>query len=138
MTIPEYRAHFSFWALLSAPLIAGNDVRSMSPEIKEILTNLEVIAVNQDKLGREGRRIRKDGGPEVWAKPLGDGSRAVILFNRGATEADVGVSWEEIAYPNHLSVKVRDLWSHKDVGSFTGKYSAKVPSHSVVMLKITP
>ena len=138
MTIPEYRAHFSFWALLSAPLIAGNDVRSMSPEIKEILTNSEVIAVNQDKLGREGRRIRKDGDLEVWAKPLGDGSRALILFNRGATEADAGVSWEEIAYPNHLSVKVRDLWSHKDVGSFTGKYSAKVPSHSVVMLKITP
>jgi alpha-galactosidase len=138
MTIPEYRAHFSLWALLSAPLIAGNDVRSMSPEIKEILTNSEAIAVNQDKLGREGRRIRKDGDLEVWAKPLSDGSRAVILFNRGATEADVGVSWEEIAYPNHLSVKVRDLWSHKDVGSFTGKYSAKVPSHSVVMLKITP
>ena len=138
MTIPEYRAHFSFWALLSAPLIAGNDVRSMSPEIKEILTNSEAIAVNQDKLGREGRRIRKDGDLEVWAKPLSDGSRAVILFNRGATEADAGVSWEEIAYPNHLSVKVRDLWSHKDVGSFTGKYSAKVPSHSVVMLKITP
>jgi alpha-galactosidase len=138
MTIPEYRAHFSLWALLSAPLIAGNDVRSMSPEIKEILTNSEAIAVNQDKLGREGRRIRKDGDLEVWAKPLSDGSRAVILFNRGATEADVGVSWEEIAYPNHLSVKVRDLWSHKYVGSFTGKYSAKVPSHSVVMLKITP
>ena len=138
MTIPEYRAHFSLWALLSAPLIAGNDVRSMSPEIKEILTNSEAIAVNQDKLGREGRRIRKDRDLEVWAKPLSDGSRAVILFNRGATEADVGVSWEEIAYPNHLSVKVRDLWSHKDVGSFTGKYSAKVPSHSVVMLKITP
>jgi alpha-galactosidase len=138
MTIPEYRAHFSLWALLSAPLIAGNDVRSMSPEIKEILTNSEAIAVNQDKLGREGCRIRKDGDLEVWAKPLSDGSRAVILFNRGATEADVGVSWEEIAYPNHLSVKVRDLWSHKYVGSFTGKYSAKVPSHSVVMLKITP
>jgi alpha-galactosidase len=138
MTIPEYRAHFSFWALLSAPLIAGNDVRSMSPEIKEILTNSEVIAVNQDRLGREGRRIHKDGDLEVWAKPLSDGSRAVILFNRGVTEADVGVSWEEIAFPNHLSARVRDLWIHKDHGSFTGKYSAKVPSHSVVMLKITP
>lgn len=138
MTIPEYRAHFSFWALLSAPLIAGNDVRSMSPEIKEILTNPEVIAVNQDRLGREGRRIRKDGDLEVWAKPLSDGSRAVILFNRGAGDVDVSVSWEEIAYPNHLSAKVRNLWSHKDLGPFTGKYSAKVASHSVVMLKIAP
>jgi alpha-galactosidase len=71
-------------------------------------------------------------------KPLSDGTRAVVLFNRGASEADVSVFWEEIAYPNHLSAKVRDLWSHKDLGAVTGKYSAKVPSHSVVMLKITP
>ncbi|MGC2764742.1 MAG: glycoside hydrolase family 27 protein [Candidatus Acidiferrum sp.] len=138
MTLPEYRAHFSFWALLAAPLIAGNDVRSMTPEIKEILTNAEVIAVNQDRLGREGHRIAKNGDLEVWSKALNDGSRAVILFNRGASETDVSVSWEQIGYPNHLPVKVRDLWTHKDLGSFTGTYSAKVPSHSVAMLKITP
>lgn len=138
MTIPEYRAHFSFWALLAAPLMAGNDVRSMSPEIKEILTNSEVIAVDQDKLGSEGRLIRKDGDQEVWARVLSDGSRAVILFNRGPEEADVSVSWEEIAYPNYLPAKVRDLWAHKDLGSSAGKYTAKVASHSVVMLRITP
>jgi alpha-galactosidase len=138
MTIPEYRAHFSFWALLAAPLIAGNDVRSMSPEIKEILTNAEVIAVNQDKLGQQGRRIWKDGDLEVWSKPLGDGSRAVMLFNRGTSESEVRVSWEQIGYPNHLPAKVRDLWTHKDVGSVTGSYSAKVPSHSVVMVKVAP
>ena len=78
MSTAEYRAHFSFWALLDAPLIAGNDVRSMTPEIKEILTNAEVIAVNQDKLGQEGRRVRKDGDAEVWSKAMADGSRAVI------------------------------------------------------------
>jgi alpha-galactosidase len=138
MTLPEYRAHFSFWALLAAPLIAGNDVRSMTQEIKEILTNAEVIAVNQDRLGREGHRIAKNGDLEVWSKALNDGSRAVILFNRGASETDVSVSWEQIGYPNHLPVKVRDLWTHKDLGSFTGTYSARVPSHSVAMLKITP
>lgn len=138
MTTDEYRAHFSFWALLAAPLIAGNDVRSMSPEIKEILTNSEVIAVNQDKLGRQGRRVRKDRDLEVWAKTLADGSRAVILFNRGSTEAPVSVAWEEIGYPTHLSSKVRDLWGHKDVGTFGGTYSANVPSHAVVMVKITP
>jgi alpha-galactosidase len=138
MTIPEYRAHFSFWALLAAPLIAGNDVRSMSPEIKEILTNAEVIAVNQDKLGQQGRRIWKDGDLEVWSKPLADGSRAVILFNRGTSESEVRVSWEQIGYPNHLPAKVRDLWTHKDAGSVTGSYSANVPSHSVVMIKVTP
>jgi alpha-galactosidase len=138
MTTTEYRAHFSLWALLAAPLISGNDVRSMTPEIKEILTNAEVIAVNQDKLGREGRRIRKNGDLEVWGKPLSDGSRAVILFNRGTSESDVSVSWEEIAYPGHLSAKVRDLWAHKDLGSFTGSFKANVGPHSVVMVKIAP
>ena len=138
MTIPEYRAHFSFWALFAAPLIAGNDVRSMSPDIKEILTNSEVIAVNQDTLGREGRRIAKNGDLEVWVKPLSGGNRAVILFNRGTSESEISVSWDQIGYPNHIPAKVRDLWAHKDLGSFTGNYSAKVPPHSVVMVKITP
>ena len=138
MTVPEYRAHFSFWAMLAAPLIAGNDVRSMSPEIKEILTNPEVIAVNQDKLGHEGRRIRKNGDLEVWARPLSDGSRAVILFNRGKSESEVSVRWEEVGYTGHVAAQVRDLWMHKDVGSFTGTYSAMVAPHSVVMVKITP
>jgi alpha-galactosidase len=138
MTNTEYRAHFSLWALLAAPLIAGNDVRSMTPEIKEILTNKEVIVVNQDKLGREGRRVTKNGDVEVWAKEMSDGSRAVILFNRGASESDVDVMWEEIGYPSHLPAKVRDVWEHKDVGSFTGSYSAKVGSHAVVMVRIVP
>ncbi len=138
MTVSEYRAHFSFWALLAAPLMAGNDVRSMTPEIKEILTNEEVIAINQDKLGSQGQRIVKNGDLEVWAKTLSDGSRAVILFNRGAAESDVSVAWEEIGYPSHLQAKVRDLWAHKDAGSFTGSYSAKVGSHSIVMVKIAP
>ena len=138
MTIPEYQAHFSLWALLDAPLIAGNDVRSMKPEIKDILTNSEVIAVNQDKLGREGHRVAKNGDLEIWAKPLADGSRAVILFNRGTSDSEMSVSWEQLGYPNHLPAKVRDLWAHKDVGSFTGLFSAKVASHSVVMVKIAP
>ncbi len=138
MTNSEYRAHFSLWAILNAPLIAGNDVRSMSPEIKEILTNTEVIAVNQDKLGRQGRRVKKNGDQEVWAKPLADGSRAVLLLNRGEVENEISVSWDEIDYPNHLSAKARDVWAHKDVGTFTGSYSAKVPSHAVVMVKVTP
>jgi alpha-galactosidase len=138
MTVPEYRAHFSLWALLAAPLMAGNDVRSMAPEIKEILTNSEVIAVNQDKLGREGQLVRKDGDLEVWAKTLADGSRAVILFNRGTSDSKISVPWEEIGYPAHLSAKVRDLWAHKNVGSFDGSYAATVPSHAVVMVKIAP
>ena len=138
MTDAEYRAHFSLWALLAAPLIAGNDKRSMSPEIKENQTNTEVIAVNQDKLGREGHRVKKDGDREVWSKPLADGSRAVILLNRGAAEAETNVAWEEIGYPAHLSAQVRDLWAHRDLGAATGTFSTKVPSHSVVMVKVAP
>jgi alpha-galactosidase len=138
MTTSEYRAHFSLWALLAAPLIAGNDVRSMSADTKEILENKEVIAVDQDPLGRAGRRVSKQGDLELWARPLKDGGRAVILFNRGTTDANMSVTWEQLAYPGHLSANVRDLWEHKDLGAFDGGYKAKVPPHSVVMVKVLP
>jgi alpha-galactosidase len=138
MTIPEYRAHFSLWALLAAPLIAGNDVRSMTPEIKEILTNKEVIAIDQDPLGRPGRRIRKDGDLEVWGRQRQDGGRAVILLNRSQSPADITVNWEDVGYPAHVPAKLRDLWQHKDLGSMTAKYTANVAPHSVVMLRMMP
>jgi alpha-galactosidase len=134
----ECRAHFSLWCILAAPLMAGNDLRSMAPEIRDILTNKQVIAVNQDALGRQGRKVRDDGNYEIWAKEMQDGSRAVVLFNRSTADAEISVSWNEIGYPNHLNALVRDLWQHKDVGSFKEKYSALVPSHAVVMLRITP
>src|SRR3989442_15439639 len=76
MTTTEYRSHFSLWGLLAAPLIAGNDIRSMSPEIAEILTNNEVIAVDQDRQGLQGRRGKREGELGVWAKPMAGGSRA--------------------------------------------------------------
>ncbi len=138
MTMTEYRSHFSLWAILAAPLIAGNDLRNMSSEIHDILTNKEVIAVNQDPLGREGRRVWKDGNLEVWAKQMQDGSRAVVLVNRGASEQSITVSWEQIGYPSHLRAAVRDLWSHKDLGEFTGKFPAPVESHGVVMVSVRP
>jgi alpha-galactosidase len=134
----EYRSHFSLWAMLAAPLIAGNDVRNMTPETKEILTNKEVIAVDQDPLGVQGRRVRKNGDLEVWAKEMKDGSRAVILFNRGAAEAEIAASWEDLGYPAHLAASVRDLWEKKDLGKVTGKFSARVPSHGVVMIRVKP
>jgi len=102
MTIPENRAHFSLWSLLAAPLIAGNDVRSMTPDIKEILTNKEDIAINQDPLGRPGRRIRRDGDLEVWGRQLQDGGRAILLFNRSQAPADITITWEELGYPAHV------------------------------------
>jgi alpha-galactosidase len=138
MTTTEYRSHFSLWALMAAPLIAGNDLRSMTPEIHDILTNNEVIAIDQDPPGRQGRRVWKDGDLEVWSKQLQDGSRAVILLNRGASSHEITASWEQIGYPAHLSAAVRDLWAHKDLGKFTGKFSVPVESHGVVMLTIRP
>jgi alpha-galactosidase len=138
MTTTEYRSHFSFWCLLAAPLMAGNDLANMTPEIKEILTNKEVIAVNQDPLGVQGRRVQKNGDSEVWSKQLKDGSRAVILLNRGPADADISVSWEGLGYPAHLSAGVRDLWAKKDLGKSIGTFSAKVPSHGVVMIRVTP
>jgi alpha-galactosidase len=138
MTDTEYRSHFSLWSILAAPLIAGNDLRNMRPEIQDILTNKEVIAVNQDSLGREGERVGKEGNLEVWAKQLKDGSRAVVLFNRGGTEAKITAAWDTLGYPDQLAASVRDLWQHKDLGKFTGKFSSSVASHSVVMVTVKP
>jgi alpha-galactosidase len=138
MTVPEYRAHFSMWALLAAPLMAGNDLRDMKPEIQQILTNKEVIAVDQDPLGRQGRRVHKDGDLEVWAKQMQDGGRAVVLLNRGTSDKEIAVSWQEIGYPSHLSAAVRDLWQAKDLGAFKEKFSTAVPPHTVVMVRVNP
>jgi len=138
MTTHEYRSHFSFWSLLAAPLIAGNDLRDMKPEIHDILTNKEVIAVDQDPLGRQGRRVWKDGDLEVWSKALAGGGRAVILFNRGETEKEITAKWTDLDYPDSLSASVRDLWDKKDLGKSTGKFSAKVRGHRVVMVMVKP
>ncbi|HET9741667.1 MAG TPA: alpha-galactosidase [Terriglobales bacterium] len=138
MTNTEYISHFSLWAMLAAPLMAGNDLRTMSPEIREILTNREVIAVDQDALGQQGRRVYKDGDLEVWSRPLHDGSRAVILFNRGPATQTIRASWSDLGYPEHLRATVRDLWQHKELGYYTGSFSAPVESHGVVMVIVKP
>lgn len=101
-------------------------------------TNKEVIAVDQDALGQEGCRVRKDGETEVWSRPLQDGSRAVVLFNRGKDTSTIDVNWVDLRYPAHIRAAVRDLWQHKEVGNFSVKFSASVPSHGVVMLTVRP
>jgi len=134
----ESRAHFSLWCILAAPLIAGNDLSNMYQETIDILTNNEAIAVDQDALGKQGIKVRDDGDSEVWVKPLADGSRAVVLFNRSQKNAEIAVSWIELGYPLRLKAEVRDLWKHKNLGRYKRKFSAEVPSHDVVMIKITP
>jgi alpha-galactosidase len=126
MTTEEYRAHFSLWSILAAPLIAGNDLRDMKPEIHDILTNKEVISVNQDPLGSEGRGVVKDGDLELWARQMQDGSRAVVLLNRTSTEKEISFAWENLGYPSHLNAKVRDLWQARDLGQFKEKFSTTV------------
>jgi alpha-galactosidase len=138
MTTDEYRAHFSLWSILAAPLLAGNDLRNMKPEVHDILTNKEVIAVDQDALGRQGRRVRKDGDLEVWCKQMQDGSRAVVLLNRDNVEREIGFSWEDIGYPAHLSAGVRDLWRARDSGQHKEKFSATVAPHAAVMVRVSP
>jgi len=137
-TKTECQAHFSLWCILAAPLMASNDIRTMSADVAEILTNKEVIAVNQDSLGIQGRKVRDDGDLEVWAKQLDDGGRAVVLFNRGNSDEEISVSWSEIGYPNQLLAEVRDLWLKKDLGQSKGSFAATVPSHGVVMVRIMP
>jgi alpha-galactosidase len=138
LTNTEYQSHFSLWALMAAPLIAGNDIANMDEATRAILLNKEVIAVNQDTLGAQGRRVRDDGDLEVWSKPLADGSRAVILFNRGAETQSIAVNWTELGYPAGLQAGVRDLWTKKALGKAQGRFAAPVASHGVVMLRITP
>jgi alpha-galactosidase len=138
MTDAEERAHFSLWAIMAAPLMAGNDIENMDARVKDILLNKDVIAIDQDKLGIQGHRVRDDGDLEVWAKPLADGGRAVVLFNRSAQPAEISTQWVELGYPPKMSAEVRDLWAHKSVGRKTGGFAATVPSHGVVMVRVTP
>jgi alpha-galactosidase len=138
MTTAEYRAHFSFWCLLAAPLMAGNDLRSMTPEIRDVLISKEIIAIDQDPLGTQGLRVRDDGDLEVWAKKLSDGAHAAILFNRDKEEQPIAVSWQEIGLPYDAEPMVRDLWSKKDLGRMKSPLVVRVPPHDVVMVKVTP
>jgi alpha-galactosidase len=134
MTDAEYRAHFGLWALLNAPLIAGNDIRSMRPAIRDILTNREIIAVNQDWGGKQGYKLRDDGDAEVWIKPMSDGSRAVVLLNRGGGDLPVTVSVkpQELGLKNTKKYTARDLWTHHDQ-TVINELKASLPPHNSAM-----
>ncbi len=138
MTKEEYRTHFSMWAMFAAPLLAGNDVANMTADTKEILLNKDVIAVDQDALGQQGRRVKKTGDLEVWSKQLQDGGRAVALLNRSAATAKISVAWTDIGYPDAVSANVQDLWTKKESSAVKSGYSAEVPSHGVVMVRVKP
>jgi alpha-galactosidase len=135
MTTTEYRTHMSLWALVASPLLAGNDVRSMTEDTKSILMNKEVIAVDQDALGKQASPV-KNGDLETWVKPLANGDVAVGVMNMGSTEAKGTISAADLKLSGKIK-KARDLWSHSDVQFKDGSYSASIPSHGVLLLRVS-
>ncbi len=138
MTDDEYRAHMSLWAVMAAPLMAGNDLRNMTPSTKEILMNREVIAVDQDPMGVQGRKVWEGGdGYRIYSRPLaGENVRAVVLLNGSSQAATLKAEWKDLSLlPGRA--RVRDLWAHADRGVFQDSYSTRVPPHGAVMVKVT-
>jgi alpha-galactosidase len=129
----ENRTHMSLWCLLAAPLLTTADLRKISAESLAILTNPEVIAVDQDRAGIQGHRISEEGPLDVWMKPLADGSKALGLFNRGDTTLPVTLVFKDAGLPR--TARLRDLWAQKDLGTFVESFTAAVPKHGVVMVK---
>jgi alpha-galactosidase len=140
-TIEEYRSHFSMWCIMAAPLIMGNDItnsQKFNQDVKSILLNKEVIAVDQDSGGIQGTRIKSNGGLEVWCKPLGSqngNAKAVALLNRNSSSSNITVNFTDIGLSGE--VKIRDLWEKADKGKFTNSFSMNVPPHGTGMLKIS-
>jgi alpha-galactosidase len=133
----ESRAHFSLWCMLAAPLMAGNDVRHMTEETRAILTNTDVIALDQDPLGKEGLRIYADPAKEIWVKELSHGDWAVCVLNAGPVPADLTVDWNQIRFLQG-TYRVRNLWTKQDVGTTQEKHTGHVASHDVMLFRLTP
>ena len=134
MSDDEYRTHMSLWALSAAPLLAGNDIRTMTPVTRSILMNREVISIDQDPLGKQASPV-KNGDLETWIKPLADGSVAVGVVNLGGAAAQGTIHASDLHLANAVT-RARDLWSHKEVKFVNGAYAAPVPSHGVLLLRI--
>jgi alpha-galactosidase len=126
----------SLWAILAAPLLAGNDLSRMTPETLAILANRDVIAVDQDTLGRQGDRVWASKAEEIWIRPLSDGSVAIGVFNRGVESVTVKLPFSSLGL--HGTPIARDLWAGRELGRLQNGYSLTVPRHGVVMLRVTP
>jgi alpha-galactosidase len=134
LTPNEQLVHVTMWCLFSAPLLAGCDLANMDPFTVAILTNAEALDINQDPLGKAASRVRQQGPLETWARPLSDGATAVGLINAGAVATAMTANWSDLGLEGAHSV--RDLWLHKDVGTFRDRYTVEVPAHGAVLLKI--
>ncbi len=134
MSDTEYRMHMALWSMLAAPLLAGNDLRSMTPATLEILTNREVIAIDQDPAGKQARRIWQAGQQEIWARELTSGEQAIAIFNRSVQSAEITVSWADLRMKTPASV--RDLWAHREIRVQGPILTANVPGHGVILWRI--
>ena len=147
MSIGEDRAHFSMWCMLAAPLVAGNDLRNMPQQTKDILMNKEVIAVDQDSLGVEGFKYSSADSLEIWLKPLVKGDWAICFLNRSLSAKHVAFDWQKENVVDSLSARdamfgkivysIRDLWTKKNIGTTKRTLAADVPGHDVLMLRLT-
>ena len=137
MTTAEDQAHFSAWSMLSAPLLAGNDLRTMPAATRAILTNQEVIALDQDSLGAEATRLSHNGDADVWVKQLANGDRAVMLLNRGSTPLDISTTAQATGLPDAGAYAVRDLWAHT-TRETAGTITASVPAGSAMLYRVSP
>ena len=136
MTPDEYRTQLNVWAVLAAPMVLGNDVRIMRRETVDLLTNREVIAIDQDPLGRQGRLVSQTANTSVWAKPLADGSIAVAFVNRGNTSAPAAVSWQQLGITGRH--QVRDVWWHENIGTANNNYAVFLTPHTSLLLRMSP
>jgi len=140
----EQHTHMTLWCMLAAPLLIGCDLTQLDEYTLALLANPEVIAIDQDPLGKQGRRIKQTGsiirGPnadvcEVWARPLADGSTAVALFNRGRKDSVVEITWRKLGLKGPQ--QVRDLWQRRNLGQFKDHYSAMIPMHGATLVRLT-
>jgi alpha-galactosidase len=148
MTVSEDRAHFTMWCMLAAPLIAGNDIRNMTPEVKTILTNAEAIAVDQDRLGVQGFKFASENGVDVWYKPLESGDWAVCFLNRDTIDKKMSYNWNDQKVVDDVAKRstdfltvnysLRDLWAHKNLGNTKKALEFTLPGHDVLMLRLSP
>ncbi len=146
MKVNEDRAHFTMWSMLAAPLIAGNDIAHMTPETRAILTNTEVIAIDQDSLGVQGLQYSASDSVEIWFKPLANGDWAMTVLNRRTTPQRVVFDWKKQEVSDSLSgrathfastvYRLRDLWADKDVGSTSRPLAVEVPPQDVLALRL--
>jgi alpha-galactosidase len=135
LTLDENKVHMSLWAILAAPLIAGNNLTQMTPEIAAILMNKEVVAIDQDPLGKQGDRVYAQGPIEIWAKPLSGGRRAVAIFNFDSYPMGTdGISMHLKEMGFGASATARDVWGAKDLGKIKDDYTVNLPAHSVQLL----